>query len=137
MSGYYASMGSGSSVVAEGYAVFDRLLESEEVVMWLRAVQDEVAVDSRERQRGGVVVWKVETLLDALRPMAMDPRLIGAAEAVAGGPVEFLSVKPVFKRQGASSASPWHQDRPYWGAWPSGRYGYQLPMCSETTAVCA
>ena len=112
--GYYAPVGQGSTAAAAGYAVYDRVVDEQEATRWLRTVRGEVVAAGREDEPSGVVVWMVAELPEALRQLVMDPRLLSAAEDAAGGPVEFLSVKPVFKRHGAHAASPWHQDRPYW-----------------------
>ena len=98
-----------------GYQILDNLIDPSEAGEWLSAVRAEVAGRGAEDEPSGVVVWKVEELPAALRTMVLDERLVRAVEAIADGPIEFLSVKPAFKRGAVRFASPWHQDRPYWG----------------------
>ena len=48
------------------------------------------------------------------RDLARDPRLLDPLEAILGPDLEFLSDKAVFKSATTTTASPWHQDWPYW-----------------------
>ena len=48
------------------------------------------------------------------RQAARDERLVNILEAIIGPNVEFLSDKVVYKDTDTHTASPWHQDWPYW-----------------------
>jgi phytanoyl-CoA hydroxylase len=62
----------------------------------------------------GVTVFHADRLPAALLQLVVTGPLARAVRA-AIGPCEFLSLKPVVKDAERSFATPWHQDRPYWG----------------------
>ncbi len=62
----------------------------------------------------GVTVFQADRLPAPLLQLAVSGPLAQAVRA-AIGPCEFLSLKPVVKDAERSFATPWHQDRPYWG----------------------
>lgn len=62
----------------------------------------------------GVRVFRAPELPPALRALLAGGALARAL-ADSLGPCELLSVKPVVKDGGHAFATPWHQDRPYWG----------------------
>ena len=62
----------------------------------------------------GVRVFAPErTPADLLRVCTEDP-MRTAVQTIIGPRVEFLSVKPAVKTSRITTASPWHQDWPYW-----------------------
>jgi hypothetical protein len=88
--------------------------------LWDAATVAEVAALVRAALASGLDGSGVRVLF----PADLDPRLLRhlttgplarAVTAALGGPAEFLSVKPVVKDGGHGFATPWHQDRPYWG----------------------
>lgn len=62
----------------------------------------------------GVRVFRPAELAPRLRALLTGGALARALER-ALGPCDLLSVKPVVKDGGHGFATPWHQDRPYWG----------------------
>ena len=108
-----------SQLQRDGFVVAEGLIPPHKATQWLKQVRAAVHSVGAWDDPSGVHVWKVASLPDAIRAMALDPRLVGLARDAIDEPIEFLSLKPVFKRPDVSFASPWHQDAAYCG-------GYQM-----------
>ncbi len=96
---------------ADGMLHFDGLWSPDEVAeaaFLVRAALPSGLDDS------GVQVFRPAELAPRLRRLLTGGALARALTRTLG-PCELLSVKPVVKDGGHSFATPWHQDRPYWG----------------------
>ena len=95
----------------DGYLLLRGMWPDEEVRA-IRAAVARVLADGVDAT--GVRVFAPErTPPDLLRVCTGDP-MRSAVRAIIGPSVEFLSVKPVVKTPRITTASPWHQDWPYW-----------------------
>lgn len=107
----------------DGYYVTGRLFSPAETQQWKaecrRLLEVETAAAlARGAARppfwhtGGYVGLSVASPL--CRTLACDPRLLDALEPALGPNISFWSDKVVFKAEAVTTASPWHQDWPYW-----------------------
>ena len=95
----------------DGYLVARGMWADAEV----RAIRSAVAraLEDGLDSTGVRVLAPERTPPDLLRVCTEDP-MRSAVRAIIGPRVEFLSVKPVVKTRRITTASPWHQDWPYW-----------------------
>lgn len=93
----------------DGYALVRGLYPADEMVQWKETIADELGDDVH------VHVWMLDTIPRLFRDAFADPVIVEPIKSIVGPNVEFLSAKPVVKSGASSDASPWHQDRPYWG----------------------
>jgi len=63
----------------------------------------------------GIRVWFAKESPDYLKKFIYLASIKNNLESLFQSPVEFLSVKTVFKSALVKTPSPWHQDRAYWG----------------------
>jgi len=96
---------------ADGMFRFDGLWSPDEVAEAAFLVRAALA-DGLDGS--GVRVFRPAELAPRLRHLLTGGALARALERSIG-PCDLLSVKPVVKDGGHGFATPWHQDRPYWG----------------------
>ncbi len=107
----------------DGFAVVPNLFLRQEAKALKKEVQ-RILVEVRQELGGsntaremldatGVYVG-VAGRSEIFRHAARDKRLVDILEAIIGPNVEFLSDKVVYKDTETHTASPWHQDWPYW-----------------------
>lgn len=106
-----------------GFAVVPNLFLRQEVKALKKEAQrilDEVRQESggsnsaREMLDATGVYVGMAVRSGIFRQAARDERLVNILEAIIGPNVEFLSDKVVYKDTDTHTASPWHQDWPYW-----------------------
>lgn len=90
--------------------VIKRKLWSSEVVSRAKAI----ATAHHTNGSSGVQVWPTDSLPEGAEELVSDSSLVEVLKNLIGEPLEFLSVKPVYKSSELSYGSPWHQDYPYW-----------------------
>lgn len=95
----------------DGMQRFDGLWSEAEVALAAGAVRGLLA-DGLDAS--GVRVFRPQQLPSALRALLTGGALARTLAATLGH-CDLLSVKPVVKDGGHGFATPWHQDRPYWG----------------------
>ena len=93
----------------DGYAMVRELYTADAMAQWKAAIAESLGPDVH------VYVWTVDTIPDLFRGAFSAPAIVGAAKSILGPNIEFLSAKPVIKSGATRTASPWHQDYPYWG----------------------
>lgn len=93
----------------DGYAMVRGLYSADEMARWKTAITESLGTDVH------VHVWLVEDIPDLFRDAFSGPAIVTAVKSILGPNIEFLSAKPVIKSGASRTASPWHQDRPYWG----------------------
>lgn len=94
-----------------GALTLPNLLTRSQAAEMQRLVLDAIA---GSRDGSGVTVFFPDQLPTPVLDLVVAGAL-GRAVRTALGPCEFLSLKPVVKDAERSFATPWHQDRPYWG----------------------
>ncbi len=95
----------------DGILRFDGLWSKDEVAEAAFLVR---AALSDGLDGSGVRVFRPDQLAPPLLRLLTTGTLARALEQSIG-PCDLLSVKPVIKDGGHDFATPWHQDRPYWG----------------------
>lgn len=105
----------------DGYVIvpiFTRSVAAElkaEMLSRLADVADKVdAVGGGAAEKTGVSVWFPADVPPFFAKHLLEGALPKAISELAGGPLEFLSTKPVYKSGTILYASPWHQDWEYW-----------------------
>ena len=111
------------SFARDGFVVAPNLYSRAEVKVFKEGIQ-RIVEDVRQEAAGE---GSSKAMLDAtgvyvglagrsglFRRAVRDSRLVDILEAIIGPNVEFLSDKVVFKDTERHTASPWHQDWPYW-----------------------
>ncbi len=96
------------------------------------ALKERVArLVSTESVHTGVQVWFPDELDALVGEAVLGPRVGELLRPLLGPRPEFLSVKPVYKSARVSFASPWHQDRAYWGGSVKLSFWIALDPCTE------
>ena len=111
------------SFARDGFVVAPNLYSRAEVKVFKEGIQH-IVEDVRQEAAGE---GSSKAMLDStgvyvglagrsglFRRAVRDSRLVDILEAIIGPNVEFLSDKVVFKDTERHTASPWHQDWPYW-----------------------
>lgn len=98
-----------------GYLIVPSVFTPDEMAVCKQAAREAV-----EQKSGpsGVFVWWYHEIPALFEQVCCDPRLIDILKVLIGPHIEFLSAKPVHKSTRITFASPWHQDRAYWGGAP-------------------
>ncbi len=94
-----------------GYVLIRKLFESAEIER-IRDLVGKLIAD--EEGSTGVVVIDSSNAPAELLELCTSAPMKNALAAILGGDAELLSVKPVIKTGRITTASPWHQDWPYW-----------------------
>ena len=103
----------GDTYERDGYLIVPSLFGADEAIRMKAIAYDNVTAKANEF---GVEVWAPSRVPDEVfRKVIRGPGMVAILRALIGPNVDFLSVKPVFKSAAVTDASPWHQDRPYWG----------------------
>jgi hypothetical protein len=97
-----------------GFVIVPEVFTRDRVAAIKAAAICELKSIDRLKTPSGVNVWMADQLPGDLRTAVLDPALAVIVRELIGDPVEFLSVKTVFKSQDKRFASPWHQDWFYW-----------------------
>ncbi|MBM3265746.1 MAG: phytanoyl-CoA dioxygenase family protein [candidate division Zixibacteria bacterium] len=98
-----------------GYLIVRAVFTSAEMAECKQAARETI-----EQKTGpsGVYVWWCDEIPPLFERISCDPRLVAILNPLLGPEIEFLSAKPVHKSAAITFASPWHQDRAYWGGAP-------------------
>ncbi|MDE3723800.1 phytanoyl-CoA dioxygenase family protein [Nocardiopsis sp. N85] len=102
--------------VAECYADAKKLIEEEKGGVW------DDSVDEMVKDKGATVMqWleEAETRSEALRRLALHPRVTTIAEMITGRPLRMFRSEILRKPSDNSAATPPHIDEPYW-PWQGG-----------------
>ena len=103
----------GDAYERDGYLIVPSLFGADEAIRMKAIAYDNVTAKANEF---GVEVWAPSRVPDEVfRKIIRGPGMVAILRTLIGPNVDFLSVKPVFKSTAVTDASPWHQDRPYWG----------------------
>ena len=97
-----------------GFVIVPEVFSRDRVAAIKDAAIRELKAIDRLKTPSGVNVWMADQLPGDLRSAVLDPALAVFVRELIGDPVEFLSVKTVFKSPEKCFASPWHQDWFYW-----------------------
>lgn len=100
-----------SAFRTDGYLLV-RGMWSEEQVHVVRSAVSRVLAGN-ETGTGVRVLAPESAPIELIKVCTEDP-MRSAVRKIIGPQVEFLSVKPVIKTSSITTASPWHQDWPYW-----------------------
>jgi phytanoyl-CoA hydroxylase len=97
----------------DGYLIVPSLFGANDAARIKTIAYDNMANKNNEF---GVEVWQPDRVPDEIfRVVIRSSPMVAVLRALIGPNVDFLSIKPVLKSAAVTEASPWHQDRLYWG----------------------
>lgn len=98
----------------DGFVVLPSLFPPETMREWKSRIIEKLKGEDWDKNPTGVRVWMIEDLDSYFLEGLTGSQLTDPIKEVLGGPIEFLSVKPVYKNGDTTFGSPWHQDWWYW-----------------------
>jgi len=109
-----------SAFAEDGYLIVRNLFDAEEVALLRRAMEEDPSVRDHmlvraDGEGGGTRIALWNRAGDSVYGLAArSQRMVGAAEALLGGPVYHFQSKLTAKDAGGGGAWEWHQDYGYW-----------------------